>query len=82
MSKHIKGSFMGKKGLCVESRGHEDGEKILRKFNRLIKQENIMIELREREFYVKPGDKKRRAQKEARARHLKEVLKKKLEGTL
>ncbi len=63
-SKHVKGGFDGKYGLSVNVRGgNVDGA--LRLFNRKVKREKIMKELRDRTYYKKPSVKRRMKKIEA-----------------
>lgn len=51
-----------------EKKPGESIDSVLRKFKRKIKDEGIMIELRKREFYEKPSDKRKRKAKAAKRR--------------
>jgi small subunit ribosomal protein S21 len=57
-------SMHGKTGLLVEVR-HNDIEKAIRTLKRKINQEGVLKDLRKKEFYVRPGEIKRRKQAEA-----------------
>lgn len=57
-------------GLTVEVRNN-DVNKALRIFKKKVQEDGILQTLREREFYEKPSDKKRKAKKAARNRWLK-----------
>lgn len=48
----------------AEARDDEDIEKILRRFKRQVKDENILQDLREREEYEKPSEARKKEQKE------------------
>tara|TARA_R110002051_G_scaffold263431_3_gene323259 strand:+ start:18 stop:203 length:186 start_codon:yes stop_codon:yes gene_type:complete len=57
-----------KKGhVKVESRYNEPFEKMLKRFVKLVRKEKIIEEARERIYYEKPSDKKRRLRKRSRA---------------
>jgi small subunit ribosomal protein S21 len=57
-----------KRGLSVEVRNN-NVDKAIRLLNRKVKQEGVIRELRARQFYEKPSDKRRRKQAEARRRN-------------
>ena len=48
----------------AEARDNEDIEKILRRFKRQVKDENILQDLREREVYEKPSELRKKEQRE------------------
>lgn len=58
------------RGLYVEVRNNNI-EAALRKFKKMIKSSNLMLELRQRSYYEKPSDERRRRRSAAisRARH-------------
>jgi small subunit ribosomal protein S21 len=58
------------KGLSVEVR-NGDVNFALRKFKRKIQEAGLMQELRDREFYTKPSEKRKRAKAAGRSRWLK-----------
>lgn len=62
-------------GLSVEVRGTDDKafDRAFRIFNKKCQTEGLVKEVRARQYYVKPAEKKRLAQKAARQRHLKEL---------
>tara|TARA_B100000029_G_C16981692_1_gene743895 strand:+ start:93 stop:278 length:186 start_codon:yes stop_codon:yes gene_type:complete len=51
----------------VESRRNEPFEKMLKRFTKMVRKEGILEEVRERMYYEKPSDKKRRLRKRRRA---------------
>ncbi len=55
----------------VEIRRKEDLERALRKFKTKIKKEGIIDEIKKREFYEKPSQKRRKRAEAARRRELK-----------
>lgn len=67
------------KGLRVEVR-NGDVNGALRRFKKLVQQEGIIQEVRERQEYVKPSTKRTRAKAAARARWLKKQSKMDQEG--
>lgn len=64
----------GLKGTRVEVRDNNIGQ-ALRRMKRLLQQEGVFKELRERQFYEKPSIKRKKAKAAARKRHQKEVAK-------
>lgn len=66
------------KGLCVYVREGEPIEKALRRLTRKVKENKILEELREREYYTKPAEKRKKAKAAARARWLKYLKKQEL----
>lgn len=67
MSNHRSGSFEGKRGLSIEVRNNNI-EGAIRLLGRKIKQEGMMRELRDRQFFEQPSAAKRRRKQEAKAR--------------
>lgn len=67
MSAHKKGSFENKRGLAVEVRGNNI-EGAIRTLGRKVKQEGLIRELRQRQYYEKPSTVRRRQKAEAVAR--------------
>jgi len=55
----------------VEIRRKEDLERALRKFKTKIKKEGIIEEIKKREFYEKPSQKRRKRAEAARRREIK-----------
>ena len=53
--------------VTVSSRRNEPFEKMLKRFVKLVRKEKIIEEARERIYYEKPSDKKRRLRKRSRA---------------
>lgn len=67
MYKHLKHGFEGKKGLQVEVRnGNIDNA--LKLFSRKIKREGLLRDLKSKNYFEKPSDKKRRRRAEAKSR--------------
>lgn len=70
MPKHVNGSFEGKKGMAVDVRGNNI-EAAIRLLGRKMKQEGIIKEYRDRQYYEKPSVVKRRRHAEAVIRNIK-----------
>jgi small subunit ribosomal protein S21 len=54
---------------------NEPFEKALKKFKRLVEKEGILTEVRRRQFYEKPSEKKKRRERQARKRIVKAMKK-------
>jgi len=54
----------------IEIRKGEELEKALRKFKMKLRHEGVMDEMKKREFYEKPSEKKRRQLEQARRREM------------
>jgi small subunit ribosomal protein S21 len=54
---------------------NEPFEKAFKKFKRLIEKEGILTEVRRRQFYEKPSEKKKRRERQARKRIVKAMKK-------
>lgn len=65
-----------KQGLTVEVR-NGDFNKALRIFKKKVQQEGIVQEIRERQHYVKPSERRAKAKAAGRARWLKKLAKQK-----
>lgn len=63
-------------GLTVEVRNN-DVNYALRKFKKKVQEDGILQELRERQHYVKPSEKRKKAKAAGRARWLKKQAKQK-----
>ncbi|MEZ0362005.1 MAG: 30S ribosomal protein S21 [Hydrogenobacter sp.] len=62
----------------VEVGENESFEKVLKKFKRIVEKEGILTEVKRRQFYEKPSEKKKRKERAARKRMLKALKKKNL----
>ena len=62
------------KGLSVEVR-NGDFNGALRRFKKIVQEEGIIQEVRERQAYVKPSEQRKRAKAAGRARWLKKLRK-------
>lgn len=51
------------------ARPDEDIEKVLRRFNRQVKEEDILRQLRDREVYEKPSEARKRVQRDRERRN-------------
>jgi small subunit ribosomal protein S21 len=54
---------------------NEPFEKAFKKFKRLVEKEGILTEVRRRQFYEKPSEKKKRRERQARKRIVKAMKK-------
>ena len=61
--------------LVVRPRRNENIERTIKRFNKKIKKMGIINEVKERRYYTKPSDKKRRAKKRSDRRRAKELAK-------
>jgi len=57
----------------VTLRKNEHIDKALKKLKRVMASEGILREMKERQYFVKPGDKKRKKQAQARQRAAKDA---------
>lgn len=65
-------------GLTVEVR-NGDINQALRKFKKKVTEAGIIQEVRERQEYVKPSERRAKAKAAGRARHLKKLAKRKID---
>lgn len=70
MSVHKTGAFENKRGLAVDVRNNNI-EGAIRTLGRKVKQEGLIREIRQRQYYEKPSTVRRREQAEAVSRALK-----------
>ena len=61
--------------LVVRPRRNENIERTIKRFNKKIKKMGIINEVKEKQRYMKPSDKKRRAKKRSDRRRAKELAK-------
>ena len=61
--------------LIVRPRRGESVERLVKRFNKKVKKLGIINECKERQRYIKPSDKKRRAKKRSDRRRAKELAK-------
>ena len=64
------------KGLYVEVRNNNI-EGALKKFKRKVKESGLMVELRDRQYYEKPSEKRRREKNLSKSRQRYKVIKEK-----
>ena len=64
------------RGLCVEVRKNNI-EGALKKFKRKVKDSGLMVELRDRQYYEKPSEKRRREKNLSKSRQRYKVIKEK-----
>ena len=64
------------RGLCVEVRNNNI-EGALKKFKRKVKESGLMVELRDRQYYEKPSEKRRREKNLSKSRQRYKVIKEK-----
>ncbi len=57
---------------------NESFEKAFKKFKRIVEKEGILTEVRRRQFYEKPSEKKKRRERQARKRIIKAMKKRNL----
>ena len=67
-----------KKGLTVEVRNN-DINRALRKFKRKVNDDGVLQTLKDKEFYEKPSEKRKKAKAAGRARWLKKLARRKEE---
>ena len=61
--------------LIVKPRRNENIERAIKRFNKKVKKLGIINEAKERQRYIKPSDRKRRAKKRSDRRRAKELAK-------
>ena len=61
--------------LVVRPRRNENIERTIKRFNKKVKKMGIINEVKEKQRYIKPSDKKRRAKKRSDRRRAKELAK-------
>ncbi|MEJ7555280.1 MAG: 30S ribosomal protein S21 [Aquificaceae bacterium] len=62
----------------VEVMENEPFEKVLKRFKRLVEKEGILTEVKRRQFYEKPSEKRKRKERQARKRIIKALKKRNL----
>ncbi|MFN3871351.1 MAG: 30S ribosomal protein S21 [Aquificaceae bacterium] len=62
----------------VEIFDNEPFEKAFKRFKRIVEKEGILTEVKRRQFYEKPSEKKKRRERQARKRIVKALKKKNL----
>lgn len=61
----------------VEVLDNESFENAFKRFKRIVEREGILTEVKRRQFYEKPSEKKKRKERQARKRIIKALKKKK-----
>ena len=59
--------------VSVKPRRNDHNDKLIRKFNKKIKKQKIMEQVRERRYYLKPSERKRLQKKRSDAKKRKEA---------
>ncbi|WPM32464.1 30S ribosomal protein S21 [Hydrogenobacter sp. T-2] len=62
----------------VEIMENEPFEKAFKRFKRIVEKEGILTEVKRRQFYEKPSEKKKRKERQARKRIIKALKKRSL----
>lgn len=57
---------------------NEPFEKVLKRFKRVVEKEGILTEVKRRQFYEKPSEKRKRKERQARKRIIKALKKRNL----
>ena len=78
MAKHNNFNDNRIKGRTVSLRDGDDIQKALRKLKKKVEESKVLEEVRNREAYVKPTTKRKRAQAAAKARYRKKLEKEQL----
>ncbi len=65
--------------VVVIAKNNESPEKLLKRFKRLVEQEQILIDYKRHEFYEKPSEKKKRRERQ-RKKKLAKIRKKLQQG--
>ena len=58
-------------GLAVSLRDGESADSLIRRFKRVVESSGILKELRRREYYLSPGEKRKEKQRKAQKRRAK-----------
>ena len=54
--------------IRIKSRGNESAEQMMRRFKKLCEKEGLTKDIKRKEFYEKPSERKRRAERKAAPR--------------
>ncbi len=60
--------------IRIKSRGGESVEQMLRRFKKLCEKEGLTKDIKRKEFYEKPSERKNRAKRKSIARRLREAM--------
>jgi small subunit ribosomal protein S21 len=58
--------------IRIKSRGGESVDQMMRRFKKLCEKEGLTKDIKRKEFYEKPSERKRRALRKAQARRIRE----------
>ncbi|MEQ8850438.1 MAG: 30S ribosomal protein S21 [Phycisphaerales bacterium] len=58
--------------IRIKSRGGESVEQMMRRFKKLCEKEGLTKDIKRKEYYEKPSERKRRAQRKAESRRVRE----------
>ena len=61
--------------IRIKSRGGESVDQMMRRFKKLCEKEGLTKDIKRKEFYEKPSERKRRALRKAQARRIRETVK-------
>jgi len=61
--------------IRIKSRGGESVDQMMRRFKKLCEKEGLTKDIKRKEFYEKPSERKRRALRKAQARRIRESVK-------
>ncbi|MEO0513557.1 MAG: 30S ribosomal protein S21 [Planctomycetota bacterium] len=60
--------------IRIKARGGEHVEQMMRRFKKLCEKEGLTKEIKRKEFFEKPSERRRRAARKAESRRMKEEL--------
>lgn len=60
--------------IRIKSRNNESVEQMLRRFKKLCEKEGLTKDIKKRQYYEKPSERRRRAQRKAELRQTKSTL--------
>jgi len=59
--------------IRIKSRQNESAGKMLRRFKKLCEKENLTKDVKKRQYFEKPSERRRRARRKAEARRIREI---------
>ncbi len=59
--------------IRIKSRGGESVEQMMRRFKKLCEKEGLTKDIKRKEYYEKPSERKRRAQRKSQSRRVREA---------
>jgi small subunit ribosomal protein S21 len=71
---HDLSEFISTMAIRIKARSGESPEQMLRRFKKLCEKEGLTKDIRRKEFYEKPSERRRRAVRKAIARRLREEM--------